>query len=794
LASLGKRPFVLSIAGGCLLAAITGLGFVLIGERPAVPRSISPESLVAIDGREVRFPEDRNFALAWKQIGDEADFTAKGPDGALRTVSAPIEAYYAGSVVPLIYLLIGVVSFVLGFLTLLLKPADLKARIFFWLAAAFGLAVIVSGEDYCLHPERWVTFLPSCAFILCYALIPALLVRFAAALAPRPPRRPFWILVPALLIALFQQAVFLAAFLTPSPAIYRFYARSYAVFRAYLVVYVLLAIALLIRAYRRAVSEETQAQVRWIALGIAGGAVPFIFLYQIWMIFGLSPLLSEDVSTLFFVAFPLGFAIAIIRHRLMDVRIVVNRGLVYSILTAFTVGVYLLVVEAARGLFARTAPGGQGLTTVVGVFLAAAAFQPAHKKIQDLVDRTFFRQRYDYRRVVLDFSDRAGRALDRDQLLARSAGTVREALPTGRLSLVVSCRPFGEGSGPCRWAAGDPFEADPLAEAGFGPTVRLWARESAVLAADDVDFSRSDWLSRQGAALLLFLPLNPRVGTGFLALGVKRSGRRFSREDVELLRTLSGELAVNLERLYLQEEVFVERASKEKLAEIDREKTEFISTVSHELRTPMTAIQGLAEILQAGKIKSREQSERYLGLMVAESARLSRFLHNILDIGRIEREAKTYHLAPADLRTLAEEASAVFREPLEAGGYSFRVGLPDRPVIRAVDADAVKQALINLLDNAVKYSGEGREIGIEVRDGDMAEVRVWDRGIGIAPEDRERIFERFFRSERASRFAPHGAGLGLRIVRHIMDGHGGRVVVESAVNAGSVFRLLFPSA
>ena len=113
--------------------------------------------------------------------------------------------------------------------------------------------------------------------------------------------------------------------------------------------------------------------------------------------------------------------------------------------------------------------------------------------------------------------------------------------------------------------------------------------------------------------------------------------------------------------------------------------------------------------------------------------------------------------------------------------------------MKNVDADAVKQALINVIDNAMKYSADRREIAIEVRDGPPTEIRVRDSGIGIAPEDLEKIFERFYRADSASRLSPEGAGLGLKIVRHIMNGHGGEIRVESEINAGTTFRLIFKS-
>jgi two-component system phosphate regulon sensor histidine kinase PhoR len=276
-------------------------------------------------------------------------------------------------------------------------------------------------------------------------------------------------------------------------------------------------------------------------------------------------------------------------------------------------------------------------------------------------------------------------------------------------------------------------------------------------------------------------------------LGRKKSGERYTREDIELLRAMAGELAVNLDRIRLQEEVIYERASKEKLDELNRLKTEFISTVSHELRTPMSSIQGLAEILQSGKIESKEQGEKYLNLMASECSRLSRLLHNILDFGRIEQQAKLYHYQKTILQDVIQEAADVLGRILESQGFRLTLNAPEHPVFMEIDRDAVKQALINLIDNAMKYSTDKKTIDIELVERDHeVEIRVKDQGIGIPLAEQKKIFESFYRVPGVERISPKGAGLGLKIIKHIMQAHGGNVLLESEVGKGSTFRLIFP--
>jgi two-component system phosphate regulon sensor histidine kinase PhoR len=256
---------------------------------------------------------------------------------------------------------------------------------------------------------------------------------------------------------------------------------------------------------------------------------------------------------------------------------------------------------------------------------------------------------------------------------------------------------------------------------------------------------------------------------------------------------MATELTINLDRLGLQEEVIYEKASKEKLDELNRLKTEFISTVSHELRTPMSSIQGLAEILQSGKVKDKDKREQFLNLMASESGRLSRFLHNVLDFGRIEQRLKTYQFQRTDIVTLVHEVVAVFEQTLDDQGFTPELRLPQGPLYLEVDGDAVKQALINLIDNAIKYSAEKKVLGISILDRERElEIQVKDQGIGIPMEEQEKIFDKFYRVAQAEKLSPKGAGLGLKITKHIMAAHQGEVRVKSEIGTGSTFMLIFP--
>ncbi|MEW5902574.1 MAG: HAMP domain-containing sensor histidine kinase, partial [Acidobacteriota bacterium] len=403
----------------------------------------------------------------------------------------------------------------------------------------------------------------------------------------------------------------------------------------------------------------------------------------------------------------------IFRFRLLDVDIVINRSLVYSLLTIFTVSVYLFSVRIFQDLFAGALAGRERTVSLAGVFLAAAAFHPALKKIQGFVDRAFFRQGFNYQKTILDFTEKSQKILHGEGLIDLMATSIQAVIPVDRQGVWVG-EVTEKGS---RVLFSRDFSEE-TASPDFltWPAARLWARQGATRTEEGVDFSRDEELAQLRAEVILPLPFPSAALRGFLVLGKKKSGQRYSRDDLELLVTLTDELALNLEKIRLQEEVVYERASREKLDELNRLKTEFISNVSHELRTPLTSIQGMSEILQEGKVRDEAKREELLGVVAAESARVSRLIHNILDFGKIELQQRVYHFAQADIGPLIEEAVRVFRPILDSRGFTVRLNLPPQAVSLRVDADAVKQALLNLIDNAIKYSPGKKEVEIELLD------------------------------------------------------------------------------
>jgi signal transduction histidine kinase len=235
--------------------------------------------------------------------------------------------------------------------------------------------------------------------------------------------------------------------------------------------------------------------------------------------------------------------------------------------------------------------------------------------------------------------------------------------------------------------------------------------------------------------------------------------------------------------------------SADRAMRLSEMKSDFVSNVSHELRTPIASIRVFAELLRLGRVQSPDKVREYGEFIERESRRLSRLIDNILDFARIESGRKTYDFAPADARAIVEATLQSFGPHLRHHGFSAHLEAPDEPLpFVLADADALAQAVHNLLDNAVKYSGEAREIevGLAHEAGEVV-IAVRDHGVGIAREEQAKIFDRFHRVGTTLLHDVKGSGLGLSLVQHIVQVHGGRVAVASEPGKGSTFTIRLPA-
>lgn len=220
----------------------------------------------------------------------------------------------------------------------------------------------------------------------------------------------------------------------------------------------------------------------------------------------------------------------------------------------------------------------------------------------------------------------------------------------------------------------------------------------------------------------------------------------------------------------------------------------FVSNVSHELRTPLTCIKGYAETLLDGALEDDPAlARRWLSVMLEEAGRLERLIHDLLDLSMIEAHQVQMHFADVELHSLLEHAAAVLQQHARAAKVRIEVDQPEQKRTWRADEDRLSQVVVNLIDNAIKYSPQNGVVTVKLTyEKDNAIIEVIDRGTGIPEDELPRIFERFYRVEKGSAARFGGRGLGLSIAMHIVEAHGGELQVESKLHHGTKFRVSLP--
>lgn len=256
-------------------------------------------------------------------------------------------------------------------------------------------------------------------------------------------------------------------------------------------------------------------------------------------------------------------------------------------------------------------------------------------------------------------------------------------------------------------------------------------------------------------------------------------------------RLMMAGLAI-LALLVIAASYLIARAVRRELAAAQLQ-SDFVSAVSHEFRTPLTSMRQFTEMLGEDDDLPAEKRRSFYEAQERATRRLSRLVESLLDFGRMEAGARPYRLEPLDARRLAQSVVDDFRQQTNPDGFALECAVPEERAMIKGDQEALAQALWNLLDNAVKYSGDSRTVRVTVEAGARVAIRVRDLGFGIPPSERDQILRKFTRGSGAKAHGIKGTGIGLAMVKHIVDAHGGQVLVESEPGKGSTFTIQLPA-
>ena len=557
----------------------------------------------------------------------------------------------------------------------------------------------------------------------------------------------------------------------------------------------LLSVVLFFRSYRKTADAGKRRSILRLLLAVVLGLAPLIVLNllpQFWQSGGRVP---EQYSIMFVLVIPFTLMVIFLHSTMMNVQVETHRGSLRVALSFIVWCVYLLAVFATAAIVRGEQTFSDHFVDIAVILGIALVFVPARRRFMRTLDEALFPVRTSLQRLVLDAESRIHREIERGAVAIFVANELHSLL---RLD---ACAVYTVVDGD-----------DYTLEAGSGPDVlpsiglpahvraRLAANSRYVLpdAARDNGTIPTDvleWLHDHAWSAMSPMYGSDGAMVGFVCLRAKTKIAPFQAEEMELFSALCDTAARALDRLFMHERMIIEAEERRRLEEINRMKSSFVSGVSHQLRTPLTSIRMFAEMLHDGRIQDVEKAREYLEIIDGEAARLARLIDNVLNFSRIERGVKEYRREAVDPISVVRSAAAALRYQFLSEHAVIALHEADElPIIRG-DADALQEALMNLLDNALKYSLPPKTVTLTVSaDEDRVTFSVRDRGVGIEQEKIRMIFDPFFRARDPNVARAGGAGLGLALVSDIVHAHGGSVDVESVPGEGSIFTLHFPVA
>ncbi|MBI4376357.1 MAG: hypothetical protein HY549_07900, partial [Elusimicrobia bacterium] len=540
------------------------------------------------------------------------------------------------------------------------------------------------------------------------------------------------------------------------------------------------------KAYRGAETLKERNRHKYF---VAGLAIAYLAALDYLPSFGVAMPRIGGFPILLWIALT---AYAVVLHKLLDIETVALRTLIWLGSSLFAL---VPVVLALRQLSPRLAE--MSFAVAAGALSALLiAFDLYWRWVQASIDQIFQKRRYDLRQLLAETLSEFSALRSLEELGARLQQIAVDRLFVEHFAFYVA---RADASG-FRLLTCTESRSQPREVASDHPLVRKLRGLDSVTGWEELGVAWPDQPR-------LLVPLQgPQGLLGWFVLGRKATGQSYGAQERDFLDELHRGLAVAVSNSLLFEQVrsFNERLeatvrertkelaeANDRLRGMDKAKTEFLSIASHELRAPLTAIYGFLTIMQERPSQLPESKSReYIDMMHAESSRMVRLINDLLDITKIELGHFEVLKAPAKLLPIVNKVCEEMRVTFPALAFRVVGGYGEDDLVASVDPDKIGQVLLNLAGNAAKYSPEKGEVLFRVEKGDgEVLLSVEDQGPGIPPEHRERIFEKFYRIEKAeNRQGPKGTGLGLTIARSIVEMHGGRIWVESESGRGSRFR------
>lgn len=759
--------------------------------------SIKENSVIeSVDGLILTSVFQLEFILDSKKIGDKISLATAYGEMHFQNEIALVK-YYKDISFVLISILIGITFLLSGLFVILKKPNDPYAKILFWILLLFGLAALTSPGKYYTGIDI-PSLVTRVSHSISYIIGVAVFLHFSFVFPKRKIQSSLLLVLIYSFLSFFAIVVAVIQFV--SIISYDAELINLCEF-LWMLFYPVLAISIIGGSYnyyssfRKLRSKQDKNKIQWILWGIIAGVLPYLILFVIPTLLKLSIIIPEQYAMLPMILIPISFAIAVFKYHIFDIEIIINRSIVYTILTGFIVIVYFAVVIIATSLVHEFAGNVDRLTSLIAVFFIAFSLNPARIKIQKFVDKTFYREKYNVETALNSFANAVSQSSTAGQLAESVIKEIQALIPVDKIGIFIT----NEDSARLRVLA--QYNMDEAVKNINALRVKQISSEfknpfalfEKIQPGIEVDTSMTNVLKRWNLCLIIPLKLQDKEIIGGIVLGNKLSGIRYSSRDIDLLSVIAAETTIAMKRLQLQEDLILKEIEYQKLEDLNSLQSFFVSSVTHDLKTPLTSIKMFTEMLKTKRVTSAKKKNEYLSIIECESDRLSQLIDNVLTFSKIESGVLRYDFQLLQLNNIVNEVLELMKYQFKLNRFKINTSISKERLLVSADKGAIQSVIVNLLTNSIKYSNEKREISVRTgRENNYAFITIEDKGIGIPKKDLSRIFEPFFRSDNQGLIKTNGTGLGLAIVKYTMDRHMGKTEVLSKPGRGTCFKLLFP--
>jgi signal transduction histidine kinase len=561
--------------------------------------------------------------------------------------------------------------------------------------------------------------------------------------------------------------------------------------------YFAVSIYVLVKRMHVSLGADRQ-RMQYVILSLFLGLIVSLFtnaiLPSVLNIYALSAL--GPISTIILSA---GFAYAIIRHHLFDIHLVVARSVTYFLLLTTLAVSYSLLGFAVIGLFSldQASALAQDFVYASLAVVLAFIFQPLRRFFQKVTDKIFYRSAYDPETLLSSLGTVMARDIELGRLTKDVIAelTAQMKLSNAVIIVIDEDKIFYEANSE---SMGDKvISMEELKIIGSGVVVKdLAETQEAKKIFDKYDLDACTDLKSSNELV------------GYLFLGGKKSGDIFNTTDIKTLNILAHELAIAIHnaKSYTQIQNFNKtlqkrineateqlRDANEHLKELDQLKNEFLSMATHQLNTPLTVVDGYLTLINDGVVSEPDERRDYLEKTLERVRGMKRMVADFLNVSRIETGKFIIDVKPTDINKMVSEEVNGLGPSAKEKEVLLQFISPKHPVpLVEMDEQKTRQAVMNLVDNAIYYTPKGEVKVYLDSDDEQVTFKVVDNGIGVPENQKDKLFQKFYRADNARNERPNGNGVGLFLVKRVVEDQGGKIIFSSTQDKGSTFGFSLP--